>query len=351
MTIMQTILAALNWEVRVTENFRSVSPAAMYGLDPTSSGLTLKLLGGIFNTTSVADYSSALTASSGANYVVASRTTGAITRATNTTDWNDTTNYLRIGIATAGASTFSWDDQRAGPYGAAGGGGGGTPGGSTTQVQYNNAGAFAGSASFTWDNANSRVNTANLTATGLVLTAASASGGAGFRLPHGAAPTSPTNGDVWTTTTGLFARINGTTVGPYAVAGGSPAWGSITGTLSSQADLQAALDLKQNRTPSVQSVTSSGTVTPTFSNDAVKITAQAAALTLANPTGTAIDMAGMVIRIKDDGTARAITYGSQYRAMGVTLPTTTVVSKTLYLAMIYNSDDTKWDVVAVGQEA
>jgi len=31
-------------------------------------------------------------------------------------------------------------------------GGGGTPGGSTTQIQYNNAGAFAGSSRFTWDN-------------------------------------------------------------------------------------------------------------------------------------------------------------------------------------------------------
>jgi hypothetical protein len=101
----------------------------------------------------------------------------------------------------------------------------------------------------------------------------------------------------------------------------------------------------------VQAVTSSATVTPTFSNDLVKVTAQAAALALANPTGTAVDGLGMVIRIKDNGTARAITYGTQYRALGVTLPTTTVVSKTLYLAMVYNADDTKWDVVAVGQEA
>jgi hypothetical protein len=36
--------------------------------------------------------------------------------------------------------------------GVAVGSGGGTPGGSTTQVQYNNAGAFAGSSKFTWDN-------------------------------------------------------------------------------------------------------------------------------------------------------------------------------------------------------
>lgn len=33
-----------------------------------------------------------------------------------------------------------------------GGGGGGSPGGSTTQIQYNDAGAFAGSADLTWDN-------------------------------------------------------------------------------------------------------------------------------------------------------------------------------------------------------
>ncbi len=52
------------------------------------------------------------------------------------------------------------------------------------------------------------------TLSGLLTTAASAAGGAGFNLPHGAAPTSPNNGDVWTTTSGLFVRINGATVGP-----------------------------------------------------------------------------------------------------------------------------------------
>lgn len=103
--------------------------------------------------------------------------------------------------------------------------------------------------------------------------------------------------------------------------------------------------------PNVQSVTSAATVTPTFSNDLVKITAQAAALALANPTGTAVPGWGLAIRIKDNGTARAISYGTQYRAIGVTLPTTTVISKTLYLACIWNADDTKFDVVAVAQEA
>lgn len=35
-----------------------------------------------------------------------------------------------------------------------------------------------------------------------------------LRIPHGAAPTAPVNGDIWTTTAGLFVRINGATVGP-----------------------------------------------------------------------------------------------------------------------------------------
>jgi hypothetical protein len=38
-----------------------------------------------------------------------------------------------------------------------------------------------------------------------------ATNGAGFNVPHGVAPTSPVNGDIWTTTAGLLARINGST--------------------------------------------------------------------------------------------------------------------------------------------
>lgn len=103
--------------------------------------------------------------------------------------------------------------------------------------------------------------------------------------------------------------------------------------------------------PAIQSITSAATVTPTFADDQVNITAQAAGLTLANPTGSAVEGWGIAIRIKDNGTARAISYGTQYRAIGVSLPSTTVISKTLYLGMVFNNADTKWDVVAVAQEA
>lgn len=37
-----------------------------------------------------------------------------------------------------------------------------------------------------------------------------------LRLAHGAAPSSPVNGDMWTTTAGLYVRINGATVGPLS---------------------------------------------------------------------------------------------------------------------------------------
>ena len=51
-----------------------------------------------------------------------------------------------------------------------------------------------------------------VTMTGYIVTnAATAGGGAGFRIPHGTAPTTPTNGDVWTTTGGVFTQLNGST--------------------------------------------------------------------------------------------------------------------------------------------
>jgi hypothetical protein len=103
--------------------------------------------------------------------------------------------------------------------------------------------------------------------------------------------------------------------------------------------------------PRVQTVASAATVTPTSTNDIVTITAQAAALALANPTGTFVEGQSLIIRIKDNGTARAITYGTDYRAIGVTAPTTTVANKTTYIGCIYNSTDTKFDIIGVCTEA
>lgn len=52
------------------------------------------------------------------------------------------------------------------------------------------------------------------------------------------------------------------------------------------------------------------------------------------------------IRIKDDGTARALVFDSNFRAgTDLTLPSTTVISKTLYLGFIWNATDSKFDLV------
>jgi hypothetical protein len=54
----------------------------------------------------------------------------------------------------------------------------------------------------------------SVTSAGKLNTIASTTTTAGLNLPHGAAPTTPVNGDLWTTSAGIFSRINGTTIGP-----------------------------------------------------------------------------------------------------------------------------------------
>ena len=106
-------------------------------------------------------------------------------------------------------------------------------------------------------------------------------------------------------------------------------------------------------TPQLQSVTDAGgTLTPvSITNDMAIATALSQATTIAAPTGSPVQGERLVIRLKDNGTARALTWNAVYRAIGVTLPTTTVISKTVYCGFIYNSTDTKWDCVAVATEA
>lgn len=105
--------------------------------------------------------------------------------------------------------------------------------------------------------------------------------------------------------------------------------------------------------PRVASSASSATPTPNAdTTDVYILTALAAAATFGAPTGTPVQGQPLLIRIKDDGvSARALAFNAIYRALGVTLPSTTVLGKTLYIGALYNSTDTKWDVVSVLQEA
>ena len=92
------------------------------------------------------------------------------------------------------------------------------------------------------------------------------------------------------------------------------------------------------------------------SYDEYAITALANALTInADANASPADGQKMMFRFKDNGTARALTWttGStnSFRVVGVTLPTTTVASKLVYVGCIYNAADSRWDAVAVSQEA
>jgi hypothetical protein len=94
--------------------------------------------------------------------------------------------------------------------------------------------------------------------------------------------------------------------------------------------------------------TNTGTSLSADDCDVFQITAQAGDLLFNAPGGTPVAGQKLIIRIKDNGTARALTYNAIYRASSdLALPTTTVLSKTLYMGFMYNATDTKWDLLAV----
>lgn len=64
------------------------------------------------------------------------------------------------------------------------------------------------------------IGAAALSTTALALPASTASVSP-LNVPHGTAPTSPVNGDVWSTTAGFYARVNGSTVGLFSSPSGS----------------------------------------------------------------------------------------------------------------------------------
>lgn len=106
--------------------------------------------------------------------------------------------------------------------------------------------------------------------------------------------------------------------------------------------------------PRIGSITSASSVTPNSDIvDQVNVTALAAGLSILAPTGTPVDGQTLNIRLKDNGTARALTWTTTsggYRIIGTTLPTTTVISKTVYIRCIYNAADGFWDVLQVSQQ-
>ena len=126
-----------------------------------------------------------------------------------------------------------------------------------------------------------------------------------------------------------------------------------SGTVVGTSDTQTLTNKTIN--PRVASTTSAGpTATPNGdTTDMYVITAQDQAVAFANISGTPVNGQKMILRLRPDGTTRAVSWSSSsggYRAVGATLPTSLPASKTTYVGCIYNSSASYWDVVAVSQE-
>lgn len=145
----------------------------------------------------------------------------------------------------------------------------------------------------------------------------------------------------WTTNKQAYGvRITGTSTGCQVV--GVAYSGNTIATLS---NVSSGVNNGGGSTTSTATLTVDASTTTDY-----RLTAQAVNLTIAAPTGTVQDGQKLLLRIKDNGTARTITWNAIFRAIGVTLPTATVISKVVVIGAQYNAADTKWDVIAVAQE-
>lgn len=124
----------------------------------------------------------------------------------------------------------------------------------------------------------------------------------------------------------------------WKLGDGSTAWNSLAG-------------FRIPKLLSSQASATSWTINADVTDVAIQ-TAVAGALTINAPTGSFLyDGQPLTLRIKDNATARAITWNAIWRfEFGYTAPTTTVISKWMWVQAAYNSTDTKWDVLALGKQ-
>ena len=113
-------------EVTANAALNAASPAMLYARRATTTaGMTWGYYGGRWNGAVIDNGLLALTPSA-TNYIVALRSSGAVSVSTDTTNWNNTTDYLRLYVVvTSSTAATSWQDHRQ-CYGATGSGGGAT---------------------------------------------------------------------------------------------------------------------------------------------------------------------------------------------------------------------------------
>jgi hypothetical protein len=103
--------------------------------------------------------------------------------------------------------------------------------------------------------------------------------------------------------------------------------------------------------PRVSTTATTSSLSPDISSfDQYNITALAESLTINAPSGTPLNGNKLLFRILDNGTTRGITWNATFTEIGSTLPTTTIANKMSYVGCIYNSDNSRWDVIAVSTQ-
>lgn len=143
------------------------------------------------------------------------------------------------------------------------------------------------------------------------------------------------NGKTLTASNTLTLAGTDSTVMTFPGANGTVLTADSTATVTNKRNTARVTTITSNALPTVN----------TDVTDCVTITALAAAITSmsTNLSGTPVNFDKLLYRIKDDGTARAITWGPSFTAGTRTLPTSTTAGKYLYVGFVYDSVTSLWE--------
>ena len=203
-------------------------------------------------------------------------------------------------------------------------------------------------------------------ANGKVSTIASeATNGAGFNIAHGVVPTTPVNGDIWTTTTGLFMRQNGSTRqyvdfdstqtinGSKTFSNASQTLGNSTATgtinVASGATISASTKTVNVATGGVSGSTTTTTIGPVLGASTTSIGNTTAASTLNLATGATLTTLTKAINIGTNGVSGSTTNINIGASPGTS--TTTIVGTAIAQTVAVDTNNTNVATTAfvVGQ--
>jgi hypothetical protein len=140
-----------------------------------------------------------------------------------------------------------------------------------------------------------------------------------------------------------FDIAGGSTSRKLTVSGGNIGLAGGTGATLTMPTITSSVPAKK-----VSSTTSSATPSPSGDADfnELHLTAQAANMTIAAPSGTPLDTNKLIIRIEPTGTY-TIAYNAIFQDITASAPTATTSGKTIVIGCEYNATVSYWQIIAV----